>query len=234
MTRENRNWLDLSLLLSFPVLGAVYGVLNRRPSVVHSLVTHLDQAIPFIKGFAVPYMGWPIFVMGTLIYFYLRDRGTYFRALLSIIFGVLICFAIYATYQTTVPRPILVGDDLFTQMLVYLYRSDQPYNAFPSIHTLTSTILAVAIRRSPIANNLNRTVIEGLATTIILSTMFVKQHVLLDVLSAILLGEIVYGLVHRLVIWPKEKNKLWINLWTKQGALSLTTKKKLLNWSRSI
>lgn len=59
---------SLSLLISIPILGLFYEILNNSNNGVHSLVTNLDQYIPLITIFIIPYILWYGFILLTLIY----------------------------------------------------------------------------------------------------------------------------------------------------------------------
>jgi hypothetical protein len=71
-----------------------------------------------------------------------------------------------------------------------------------------------AIFKSSVKNRVNQAVIYSNSIIIILSTLFVKQHVILDVASGILLGELVYRLVDayyekdRILLWNKRRKSL--------------------------
>lgn len=196
MQKNLRNIAALSLLLSIPLLNIFYGILNHGERGAYSLVTDLDRGIPFLKIFIIPYVIWYGFLLGALIYFFLKDRRAYFQTLLALNMGILICYGVYFFYQTTVPRPLIAGEDILSRMVAWVYAADQPFNCFPSIHSLTSYLMFKGIRSSCIKNRLNQTVILCLAFTIIISTLFVKQHTLLDAIAAIFLGDVLFNLVH--------------------------------------
>ncbi len=187
---------QLLLLLSIPIVKILYVLLNNPGRGAISLVTDIDRNIPFLKGFIVPYIGWYFFIFAVLIYFCFKDRKMYHKSLIAINLGILVCYAVYIIFQTTVPRPVLTGDDIFTRLVAFIYSVDRPYNCFPSIHTLVSSILIMAINKSKIKKSRNTVIITGVAVCIILSTLFVKQHVTLDVVAAILLGRAIFKLVY--------------------------------------
>ncbi|MFS0728069.1 phosphatase PAP2 family protein [Paenibacillus sp. 1P07SE] len=181
----------LLLLLVIPLMGLLYVWINREPGQLHLLVTDLDSKIPMIKAFIVPYMIWMPFLYLTLIYFYYRDKRLYYETLIAYTVSVLICYGVYMVFQTTVPRAELAGDDLLSRMVKFVYANDQPFNCFPSIHCLTSYLLFHAASRS---RAVSRRVLLGiglLSWTIIVSTVFVKQHVVLDVFAGIMLAHVV-------------------------------------------
>ncbi len=204
----------LGFMLSIPALNVFYLLLNNPYRGVHSLVTDIDRSLPFLSIFILPYSGWYIFIFATLTYLCLRDRKTYYNALASINISLIICYLIYFFYQTTVPRPALAGNDFFTQMVTWVYTKDQPFNCFPSIHCLLSYLMMAAINTSKIKNKKNSFIICSIALLIILSTLFVKQHVLLDALAAMLLGDIIYKAVYnfnqgKVLQWVKRSPLLW-------------------------
>jgi len=192
-----KRYYPLLGMLMFPVMGLIYPLVNGPRAAIHTLVTPLDNWIPFVKVFALPYSIWILYIYSCVLYFLKKDRKVYYESLVTYAICAMVCYTVYLVFQTTVPRPVLVGDDPLTRLVRYLYHRDQPFNAFPSIHSFSSYMVMRALYKSNFKNRLNQVLIYGMSTTIILSTFFVKQHVVLDALSAILLVEI----VHRLVVW---------------------------------
>lgn len=127
-----------------------------------------------------------------MFYFCYKDKETYYKATVCIIIGFIISYITYFFFQTTVPRPILVGNDLFIRILRFVYDTDKPYNCFPSIHALTCYLMIKSISNSPIRNTFNKLIIIVTSLLIIVSTLFIKQHVILDLVVAIFIGEIIF------------------------------------------
>lgn len=196
-------------MLSIPISNIIYVLLNNANRGTHSLVTDLDQGVPFLKIFVLPYLSWYFFIFGTLTFFCFKDKKIYYRTLLSINLGLLISYGIYFFFQTNVQRPDLVGNDFLTMLIAFVYNNDQPFNAFPSIHVLLSFLMIKAINRYPAKNYLNVAIVYITAILIILATQFIKQHVILDLLSSIVLGGLIFDLVfyvnmEELRAWLKE------------------------------
>jgi membrane-associated phospholipid phosphatase len=192
-----KHGLALSFLLTIPLLGVIYTWLNTNSRQVHSLYTHIDQHIPFIQAFIIPYMLWMPFLYLTLVYFCMKDRNMYYRTLLAYNLGVLVSYGFYMLFQTTVSRPEISSEGLFSLLTDFLYNADQPFNCFPSIHCMSSYLLFRALFTSSIKNKRNLTFIGSLAFIIILSTLFVKQHVILDAVGGVILAEVMTRLVYR-------------------------------------
>ncbi|MCQ6557579.1 phosphatase PAP2 family protein [Paenibacillus mendelii] len=196
LLRLKRFW-PLSTMLVFPVLGMLYAMFNQPLETVYSLESGFDRAIPYIKYFSVPYSIWIFYIYVCLIYFFIKDPKFYYRSLLTYTLCALICYAIYSVFQTTVARPVLTGDDVFTAVTRFIYNRDQPFNCFPSIHCFSSYMVMKALFTSGFRNKWNQILIYGMSSLIIVSTLFVKQHVIIDVLGGILIVEIVYrGIVY--------------------------------------
>jgi len=215
-----KNITALAFMLSIPIMSVFYNVLNTSERGFNSLATDLDRAIPFLKVFVIPYIIWYLFIFLVLGYLCFKDRKTYYRTLLTYNIGLAICYVIYYFYQTSVFRPELIGEDIFTKLVGFIYSMDQPYNCFPSIHSLGCFLMMKAINKSTARNIVNVILINGIAISIILSTLFIKQHVILDAIASMILVDIIYKMVYYFD-WGR------IVFWLKQLYLSLTMKSKL-------
>lgn len=187
--------LSLCIMLALAPLNLVYMLLNSSKGGVHSLVTSVDNMIPFVKIFILPYVGWYAFIFIMMIYICYKDRETYFITLTAYALGLLSSFLTFYLFQTTVPRPDLVGNDYLTKLILSIYNADKPYNCFPSIHVLTSFLMVRAIMSSSIKNKINLSVVSTCAGLIIISTLFIKQHVILDVISGLIYAEVLFRFV---------------------------------------
>ncbi|MBT2638287.1 MULTISPECIES: phosphatase PAP2 family protein [unclassified Bacillus (in: firmicutes)] len=188
----------LLFLLVMPVLGLIYKILNNNPREAVILSTDLDDKIPFLSIFIIPYIIWYAFILGYLIYFWYKDTRIYLKTLTLIVIGELVCFVIYFFFQTTVPRPNLVGDGILIELVGMIYSHDQPYNAFPSIHVLTTFAIILGninIRNKHIIHSI---FVPVMGSLIIISTLFVKQHYILDMFASMFLTSFIYGIVFEL------------------------------------
>jgi hypothetical protein len=199
--------LPLSIALFIPLIDSVYFYLNNPNRGVHSLVTDIDKSIPFIKLFVIPYLIWYPFLLITLVYFCFYYRETYYKVIFSFIIGMLICYIIYYFFQTAVPRPSLFGNDYLTRLVNFIYSSDNQFNCFPSIHVLTCYIIIKGIKDSKKKSSLIETATTIVGVLIILSTQFIKQHVILDLIFAVLLGDAIYKIIGKFNL---ERDYLWI------------------------
>ena len=176
---------------------AAFVWLENRKGAVHILHTTLDDKIPFCRYFIIPYLLWFAFVAGTVIYFafFQQDREAYFRFIFSLGTGMTLFLAVSYLYPNGHDlRPILNGNDIFTQAVRALYLVDTPSNILPSIHVFNALACLVALLGDERcrANKKISFSVALLAASIVLSTMFLKQHSVIDVFCAIVLNVLCY------------------------------------------
>lgn len=207
------NLIPLMLMLLIPIINITYFCLNSPLGKVHSLVTTIDKEVPFISLFVIPYVIWYPFVFLSLIYLCFYDKKIYFKSLATMITGMIICYILYYFFQTTVPRPSLSGNDFCTTLVKMIYNFDNPFNCFPSIHVLNSCVIMEGINRSNSKKGL-KVIVNLIAVLIMLSTQFIKQHVILDLIFSVVLARSLYSFINildlelirkRFLLWMTKK-----------------------------
>ena len=181
-------WLNavicVALAAGVYLTNLLYGVLNHGPA-VWILRTPLDDALPVVRPFVIPYVSLNPVVYFSLIVFMLFRTKVFQSACLAMITVWFISYFFYFFFQTEVIRPVLTGTDLFTRMIQNVYAGDNPYNDFPSLHTSISTLLAIHWFRF----DRRAGIVAALwAALIIASTVLIKQHYLADLLGGLLLA----------------------------------------------
>jgi membrane-associated phospholipid phosphatase len=84
-----------------------------------------------------------------------------------------------------VERPILVEQTIFTPLVFLIYSHDLPFNCFPSTHVSLSLISgAYWIKQAPHS----KVYITVFVVLVAASTLFVKQHYIVDVAGGAILG----------------------------------------------
>lgn len=166
---------------------------------VHS---KLDKYIPFMEIFIIPYYIWFVFIFITVTYFFLTSKQDFYRCCAFLFIGMTICLIIYTIWPNghylRENLDTLGRSNIFTRMLGRLYSFDTPTNVFPSIHVYNSIGAMIAIRKSERLKNIKWLQITSLILTIsiCMSTVFLKQHSILDVFGGIILSIIIYALVY--------------------------------------
>ena len=198
----------LLLLTVWPVMGLIYQVLNEHPQKPADISTSLDHNIPFIPVFIIPYIIWYAYMFVYLVYFCFKDTRVFIKTLIMIVLAELVCFTIYFFFQTTVPRPNPQGNTLMIQLVKMIYANDQPYNCFPSIHVLTTFSIMLGSLNLQNKHLLNTISIHLIGSLIIISTLFVKQHVILDMIGSMFLITFIYGIVFEISnLWVSQKSE---------------------------
>lgn len=198
----------LLLLTVWPVMGLIYQVLNEHPQKPADISTSLDHNIPFIPVFIIPYIIWYAYMFMYLVYFCFKDTRVFIKTLIMIVLAELVCFTIYFFFQTTVPRPDPQGNTMMIQLVKMVYANDQPYNCFPSIHVLTTFSIMLGSLNLQNKHLLNTISIHLIGSLIIISTLFVKQHVILDMVGSMFLITFIYGIVFEISnLWVSQKSE---------------------------
>ena len=214
MKKFRNNLIALSFMASIIVSNIFYKLLNNGDGNINSLVTNVDKTIPFLKIFILPYITWYGYITIGLIYLCMKNRKTYYTSLISLNIGLAICYIIYALFQTTVPRPIVTDSDILSKLVTMIYKHDNPFNCFPSMHVTTTYILMKGINDTE-NNKFISFLFNIIGILIIISTQFVKQHVVLDLIFAMLLCEVIYRVVNNIskqdiTAWRRRLSSVWI------------------------
>ena len=190
----------LKLLLFWPVFGLFFLFVERLRPAVHYHAVHcaLDDMIPLCEYFLLPYLAWFVALGGILVYTLLWDVKSFRRFMWFIIFTYSVTMVIYLAYPTCQHlRPeTFARDNLFTRFLAWFYTFDTNTNVCPSIHVLGAVaVLFTAWHSRDLSTPAWRGALAVLTVLICASTVFLKQHSILDVLAALPLCLVGYLLV---------------------------------------
>ena len=145
-----------------------------------------------------PYEGGRLYPV--LFAFINKNKKEYWQLVLSLGIGMTLFIIISLIFPNGQElRPSLSGDGIFIEMVRYLYKIDTPTNVFPSIHVFNTIACCIAVfrHRGFHFRRLVPTATGILGTLIVLSTIFLKQHTLLDVAGAIVLNVFCYQLLYK-------------------------------------
>lgn len=159
-----------------------------------------DDLIPFCEVFVIPYLLWFAYVAVVVLYFFFKDKNDYFRVCTFLFTGMTVFLLISTLWPNGHDlRPaVMPRDNLFTQLVAMLYRTDTPTNLWPSIHVYNSLGCHFAVMKSAQLEK-NKGVRIGslvMCVSIILSTVFIKQHSVFDVTTAFIMAAVMYGIVY--------------------------------------
>lgn len=147
----------------------------------------LDDKIPFCEWFFLPYCSWFLLLAGVLALLWWNDTPNYRRLCLCMFSGMTFCLIWYMLFPNGLAlRPdlsTLGRENLGTFMMSLLWRADSPTNVCPSIHCQSSGCMALCISNSKLAQDRPwlKWLAWGWALLICASTVFTKQHSIIDV-----------------------------------------------------
>ena len=161
--------------------------------VVHVPEVALDRAFPVQPAWSLVYVS--LFLAALLPVFVVHQPELVRRTVLAFLFAWLFSYACFLAYPTLGPRPDkLAGEGFPVWLLKQIYAADVRYNCLPSLHVAQCFLAAFA------ANRVHRGVgaIAGVwASLVAISTLFTKQHYVLDVAGGMALASIAYLLFLR-------------------------------------
>lgn len=179
-------WRELQYALWLPVYLLSFALLERLPiSRYWATQLPIDAHIPFCEWFVIPYCLWYPLLVAVGLYLLLRDHPAFRRYMTFLA----LTFFISALIWLLLPngqdlRPaVMPRDNFLTAVVSGLYSIDTNTNVFPSVHVVGSVGAALAVwdcptlrRRKPLCH-----LTDLLAALICVSTVFIKQHAVLDV-----------------------------------------------------
>jgi membrane-associated phospholipid phosphatase len=182
----------------------------ERRNATHYTIIHcaLDDLIPFQEIFAIPYFLWFFYVVAVLCILFVQTSHLrdFYRCAATLMLGMTTCLIIYTLFPNaqqlrpeTFPR-----DNFLTRIIASLYRGDTPTNVCPSIHVYNSLAINAGVCKSHFFKNKRGLKIASLILCILicLSTVFLKQHSVVDVLCACAL----FGAYYR-IVYNSSQNK---------------------------
>lgn len=202
---QTEQTLDETLSLSFRLsaLGLtlfgwliLYFFVNRlrvEPNRRIDLGIELDRKIPYLPLFALAYFSTYIFVLQP--FFILSDARQFHWMLTSFVSISVLSSLIHAAVPSKIERVerVTVGG-LSGWGLALFQKTCKPYGNFPSMHVGLSVPVVAAnfMTGGPVIGG----VMLAWAVLIAVSTLFTKQHYILDVLAGIAGGAVISALVY--------------------------------------
>lgn len=168
-----------------------------------------DQAIPFVPEWTLFYVLWhPLLIIAPCI-LYKFNKSDFYTYIVVKFFIEVIAIFIFFFYPTLFIRPEFVVKDIFTWFLNLVYITDTPaLNCMPSMHcTVCFTSIYAFVKSNKIEKKC-KAFFSFIFIEIILSTLFVKQHAILDVIAALLLTTVVSIFVYIFKLDKKFENKI--------------------------
>ena len=152
--------------------------------IIHS---PLDDFIPFNEWFIFPYGSWFFLLAGVTALLWWFDTASYDKLCLMMFSGMTFCLILYMVLPNGLDiRPTVeeVGrSNLAMTLMQLIWKADASVNVCPSIHCQSSACMAIAFSGSTLAKDRPwlKVLAFGWAALICASTVFTKQHSIIDV-----------------------------------------------------
>ena len=185
-------------IVYFLVYFPVFTLLENFREPQYFIHCALDDVIPFNEWFLIPYFVWFAFVPGMILFFLKNSREDYIRCCKVLYGGMSICLFVYFLFPTGLElREKVEGTNILCQCVNFLRGVDTPTNVCPSIHVSSTVgILLILLKSESFRKyRLLKASMFIVGVLICLSTMFLDQHSVVDVVCGMLLSTALYYIV---------------------------------------
>lgn len=171
----------------------------------------IDDKIPFCEYFIIPYYLWFLFIPAVMIYLFFYSKREYYEACAFLFIGMTIFLIICTVWPNGINlRQEITSDNVFSRLVEGLRKTDTSTNVFPSLHVFNTLGCLIALLKSKGLRDKKFILLKILAgilsILIILSTLFLRQHSVVDVLGAFGLAVIMYIVVY-IPHWGESKKE---------------------------
>lgn len=190
-------------LLAYMVIYLSWFAWLERTNTKNFHVIHMsiDDYIPFCEVFVIPYFLWFAYVSVVVLFLFFKNKQDYYKACAFLFTGMTVFLVVSTLWPNGhLLRPLVMPrDNIFTDMVAALWRTDTPTNLWPSIHVFNSMGAHFAVMHNKELSGRPCIRIGSLllAMSIILSTVFIKQHSMFDVITGLVMGGVLYVCVYR-------------------------------------
>ena len=190
---------DYQYLWFLPLYLLAYVIVERVNigAEYHTIHMFMDDLIPFSEFFVIPYLSWHVISVIMIVYLFRNDRLVFRKMMQFFIVGAIISFAAFLIYPSchSLRPDSFEHDNIFTWIVSMIYLFDTPTNVCPSMHVIGSMGLMFAAMYAN--ERMSIQVKTAMAVTVFficVSTLFVKQHSVVDAVVALPVSFAAWGL----------------------------------------
>lgn len=219
---RREEYAHLKLLLYWPVFGAVFYYLEwlQPQRDYHVMYCAADDLIPFCELFLIPYLFWFLFLIGMHLYTLLYDVASFRKMMRFIIVtytAALVLFILFPTCQQLRPA-VFPRDNVLTRAMAAFYHCDTSTNVCPSLHVVGSLAVVFAAWHSHgFRKRWRRAAVTLTGVLISISTVFLKQHSVIDLAAALAICGAAYLWCYRRepqpwgvrALYPRRPRRKW-------------------------
>ena len=201
----NKYWhavLLLYLAIYMPWFGWLEATVPMRdPTPIYC---GLDDLIPFCEWFIIPYYLWFAYIAIGHVFLFFTSQKDFVRMCIFLYTGMTVCLIIYTIWpncqELRVDYDTLGRTNILIETVKSLQSFDSADNVFPSIHCLNSIGMHIALSRSQHLGKHRNLIVRAsfvLMVLIIISTVCLKQHSILDFFGSAVLSVPLYLLAYK-------------------------------------
>ena len=182
----------LSIASNFIFYSVPMALCGSLPHI--DMTTAFDRAVPVVPAFTPIYLSFFIVWLVNFLLVGYQGKEAFYRFLTADFMGRLVCTAFFIFLPTMNVRPVVENSDVFCRLLNnVVYGNDAATNLFPSVHCYVSWLcfLGVGAKASPLPKWYKAAVCVYVCL-ILIATQVLKQHVIADLVAAVLLA---YGML---------------------------------------
>jgi membrane-associated phospholipid phosphatase len=200
MLKKIKNQKEVFQLVVYVVMVMTFLIVNTIERGGYDIRCKWDDYIAFIPIFVIPYFLWYLYILVVGFVFYMKSKNDLRKMLLMVNICMAIAVIIYIVfpnYQSL--RPTAYASGFFSQWVRLLQQGDSPSSVCPSLHVAVSVVLYYAVANSVCFKDNFKIKTSALFLTILISisTVFIKQHSIVDVVFGFLLGVVAYVFVYK-------------------------------------
>lgn len=206
MKKNYKLFLTIASLVIYQSL--LYLISKLTPIKTTILTSTIDSLIPFIPFFIYFYILWYVMLFIVPYLLYKSDEEIFKKYFVSTFISITIAGLIYIFFPTSIIRASINGSGITNFIVKFIYLIDTPVmNCFPSMHCMISFLFIFSVIGCRNLSKKYKWVVSILSCLIVISTLLVKQHVVVDVISGFIISSFVYFIVCKTKIWTFLKLK---------------------------
>ena len=147
----------------------------------------LDRVVPFCEYFVIPYVGWYLLIVVSLVYFLLYNPRNFICLQKFLIVTQVVAMVVYIVFPNCQNlRPTeFINKNIFTDILEFIYTIDTNTGVCPSMHVAFSVGIASTWLKEESASKCIKVFVTVFCFLVCISVAFVKQHSVVDIFAAI-------------------------------------------------
>ena len=153
----------------------------------YNMINSVIKSVPLIKHFVLFYDLWYPFIIINTFIVYKYDKKLFNFLIVTMLIGAFMSHVTFIIYPTMLERPTIEVKNIIDWILDFTYKTDTPAaNCLPSMHCVYCFITSYYILKIENMNPKIKLSIVTFSILIVLSTIFIKQHIVEDVILALI------------------------------------------------